>query len=665
MKPLVLAVASADRLVRRTRPEGGPMLLGSNEESEMPSIHRFERARRRASGWAVLGLLIAGILPLGDARAATPPAGDVSDDKITASELLAGVPAIGLSRNDRFVPSRRDKPAREPFNGTLALDGVTMQVLSDAPGGGISNPVLDKDTTFFPDVAIEFFTVDGRLVPATQDVILNGILPGTRSYWDIIVQAGRVWSEPDDRGWNRASFPFALVNSIEGETHMGIALFLYRDKTVSPVRFQIVQMTSPFYVPEYFTAWGTSDAHYARGGPDDEGRCKSSRKSRGKKGKHGWENGCHDDDRDHHRGHDSQRVRDFRAEQAARLPVREWSELERWVSPETLDDFTTYPDVLQSAVVRKGILYRTDCPTGAGPFPYCDDVRYGVWSVTKSAMMNVALLRLAQKYGADILGEPVAPYLPTSETDWQDATFGDIANMASGHGPDGDPTCYLCDYDRWYVALSELEKSAEALDYPSFAPPGTVFNYRDQDAYLLGVALNGFVKAKEGPRASVWKLLRNEVYRPLGIFHAPTNATVEPDGSEGQPLMAYGYYATLDDLAKIALLFQQGGKWKGKQILHRELVARYQPQEAPPVGALPASDDGSSYYLKNWWISPLESDEGCTRYLSSMEGWGGISVALAPEKTVVMRLRNLWIDTPNPEESFNALIDELTTVCPE
>ena len=63
-------------------------------------------------------------------------------------------------------------------------------------------------------------------------------------------------------------------------------------------------------------------------------------------------------------------------------------------------------------LVRDGIVYRTDCPTAAGPFPYCDEVRYGVWSVTKSAMLNVAMLRLAQKYGTAFLDEPIAEYLP-------------------------------------------------------------------------------------------------------------------------------------------------------------------------------------------------------------------------------------------------------------
>ena len=77
-----------------------------------------------------------------------------------------------------------------------------------------------------------------------------------RSYWDIIVQPGRVWSEPQDGGWSRAGFPFALVNSLEGETHNGLATFLYKDGRVSNPRFQIVQQTAPFYVKDDFVAAG-------------------------------------------------------------------------------------------------------------------------------------------------------------------------------------------------------------------------------------------------------------------------------------------------------------------------------------------------------------------------------------------------------------------------
>lgn len=593
---------------------------------------RGVESRARVVRVAVSLTVVVTMVAPGVGRAETPPGGEVSTAPITARQLIRGETPDGLTVNDRFAPSPNARRAHQRFVGRLALAGAPMEVLSDGPGGTVSNPVLGKDTTYFPDVTISFFTVGRDLVPTTQDVILNGVLPDTRSYWDVIVQPGRVWSEPGDDGWNRASFPFALVNSIEGETHTGIALFMYKGRRVSPVRFQIVQMTSPYYVPEYFTAWGTTDADYRPGGIR----------------------------------HLGQRMKEYRAERAARLPVRPWSELESVVDRATLDAFVEYPDFVQGAVVHDGVLYRTDCPTAAGPFPYCDQVRYGVWSVTKSSMMNVALMRLARKYGPGVVDEPIGNYLPAAAAGgWETVTYRDLANMASGHGPaeaDGGWTCYLCDYDRWYVALSEADKTAEALDYPGpFVEPGTVLNYRDQDAYLLGVALDALVKAKEGPRASIADVVRDEVYRKIGIFHAPTNATVEPDGSPGQPLMAYGHYPTLDDLAKISLLYQNGGRWRGRQILDASLVRQLLPRPTAPAGSLPESES-VAYYL-NWWMHRLDSTEGCSTWVPQMSGWGGNTVTLLPDHTVVMRMRNLWNDSPDPQATIDALADALTTNC--
>src|SRR5690606_11135944 len=116
--------------------------------------------------------------------------------------------------------------------------------------------VFGRDPRTFPEVEIGFFTHRGDLVPTTRDVIRRGTSEEGTSYWDMIVQPGRVWSEPDDGGWSRAAFPFALVHSLEGMTHNGLATFLFNDQEVSRVSFQIVQQTSPYYVDSYFVAWG-------------------------------------------------------------------------------------------------------------------------------------------------------------------------------------------------------------------------------------------------------------------------------------------------------------------------------------------------------------------------------------------------------------------------
>jgi CubicO group peptidase (beta-lactamase class C family) len=287
--------------------------------------------------------------------------------------------------------------------------------------------------------------------------------------------------------------------------------------------------------------------------------------------------------------------------------------------------------------------------------------------VTKSAIDDVMMMRLARKYGASFIDERIAKYLPAARTaGWRDVTFSDLATMASGHGPAGDPTCYLCDYSRWYLAGPAWRKTAEALDYPRYTEPGTQYNYRDQDAYLLMAAGTAFLKAKEGAGASVARMLRREVFDRIGIHTLSSNRTVERRGA-GMLVGAFGYYPTVDDLAKISRLFQNDGRWHGHQVLNAKLVKRLYPSPGEvPAQALPENDEGSVYYLYNWHLPPVSGAAGCTRYVPQMEGWGGNTVTSFPgrEHVTLIRLRNDWDgDTTDPQRAINALGTALSPIC--
>ncbi|MBY7144942.1 beta-lactamase family protein [Virgibacillus sp. NKC19-3] len=554
----------------------------------------------------------------------------IANDPITWNELIEGTEVKGLTKNDQFAaPDNAQEPSME-FEGTLKLEGTQMGM---SPKFSTKN-VHGKDITFFPDVSLAFMTVDDKyLVPVTQDVIPNGTLEHTRSYWDIIVQPGRVWREVDqDNGWNRASFPFSLVNRLEGETHIGIAMFLYKEANVSHVRFQIVAQTGPFDVSSYFNAWGVMKATYEPGGIDNVEEHKNV----------------------------------YRRHLESRFPTAPFDALKQKVGGRHLAAFhgarnaEEEKHVLQTGLFYEGVLYRSPCYFAAGPFPYGDDIRYGVWSVTKTAMMNVAMLRLAQKYGCSLLDEKIATYIqiPASQKAWNDVTYLDMANMASGRGATtDDPTCYLCDYHRWYLAPSKDEKMREALDYPRVWEPGTKYNYRDQDAFLLGVALEAYLQHKEGEGATLDQLLKQEVYEPIGIYYAPVNHSIEGDGSSGHPRMDFGYHATLDDLTKIALLYEKRGYWNGNQILHRELVESILPKQDLPTLAIPKGDKnafGPQYYAMNWHIESYRSSEGDELYLPNMKGYGGNIVTLMPGGVVGLRMANALTS----EDDFDSTVPQ-------
>jgi hypothetical protein len=256
---------------------------------------------------------------------------------------------------------------------------------------------------------------------------------------------------------------------------------------------------------------------------------------------------------------------------------------------------------------------------------------------------ETALLRLAEKYGPAVFDAKIADYVPESARyrGWRAVSFEDAIDMATGIGngstqrePNDISDGYLDpSYSRWYRAPSTQEKVAALLEDGGVYPwgPGQVARYRDQDMFILGVAMDRFLKSKEGPTATIWSMLQREVFAPIGVHFAPTNRTLEADGSVGHPLMAYGYYPTISDMVLIARLYHHDGKHGERQILYapriRELLAGQKPHGFPTGEQLSA---GETTYRNAFWVSSYAAAKDCRVYYPRMIGWGGNIVALMP-----------------------------------
>src|SRR3984957_39799 len=590
--------------------------------------------QRRGISWQLPVLILCTLRLTGACATATA-------QSISTAELLSPTWSGGVIANTAFAPGSGAVTEHGPFLGKLRFTEREM-----TPQPAIFSPpsVLGRDPKLFPGVAISFFTDKGDLVPFTEDVIRSGSANRGRSYWDIIVQPGRVWSQPDDSGWSRAGFPFALVNSIEGETHNGLATFLYKDGRVSNLRFQIVQQTAPFYIKHDFVAAGLVAATFAAAATD---RLESL-------------------------------TRDYEADRTDAVPIAAWSELAAKVGGAKLVNFDgTMPasDIVLSGLDYQGTFYLKECQSAGGPLPWCDRARFGVWSATKALANETALLRLAEKFGPSVFDLKIVDYVPQAARypGWRNVRFEDAINMATGIGngstkrePNDTSDGYLdASYSRWYEARSTQEKVAALLADGRVYPwgPGQVTRYRDQDMFILGVAMDRFLKSREGPTADIWSMLRQEVFAPIGIHHAPTNRTLEADGGAGHPLMAYGYYPTLGDMVLIARLYQNGGKHGDRQILYaprvRELLAGPNPRGLPTGEKLPA---GETTYTNAFWITSYVAPDDCRVFYPRMIGWGGNIVALMPGGLTGIRLAksgetadNSEVDTGGMAQVANSL----------
>jgi CubicO group peptidase (beta-lactamase class C family) len=324
------------------------------------------------------------------------------------------------------------------------------------------------------------------------------------------------------------------------------------------------------------------------------------------------------------------------------------------------------------ALVRDGTLYYQDAVTPYGTYPYPLEMRFGVRSVTKSVFAPLALLRLAQVYGPWVLTLKVGDYVPALDPKWRRVRFVDAANMSTGFGGVGSTKThpndifdgYLGgDYDTWYTAPSHAEKIkqiASAL-HPYPWEPGTVMRYRDQDYYILGAAIDGFLKSVRGPQSDLGDFVQAEVFTPIGIHQAPVVRTREAGGRDGLLWCNAGYYPTLDDLAKISLLYESLGAHGGVQILNRDLTADLMAGRDAIVknadaalGPVPAPlslshEDG--LYKMGFHFLRYVNGNGAVEYIPSMHGSGDNEVILYPNRMVSIVMAKAAVEILGPEKT--------------
>src|SRR3984893_14510893 len=284
-------------------------------------------------------------------RPRVPPAA-ATRDRLTAAELLApSLPPHGPVHNDYFRPIGTWGAAKHTLAGTLTIGTAPISASSE---GCPSLPTPSQAVT------LEFFTAGEHLVPVVRDFVP----PAGR----LIVSPGRVWSEPGDGGMSRASFPFILVNPVHNGAHNGVATFLFDDTHVSGLRVQVVQETSSW---ERLDFWGHLPLTHAPGPIANAAALPAA----------------------------------FPEELRRQTPMQPWPALPATAALAAFDGDPAPTDISANGLVVDGVLYVRGCNNRDGPFPYCREMRHGVFSVTKSLGAAVALLRLAQKYGDAVLDE--------------------------------------------------------------------------------------------------------------------------------------------------------------------------------------------------------------------------------------------------------------------
>ncbi|OHD15610.1 MAG: hypothetical protein A2004_11470 [Spirochaetes bacterium GWC1_61_12] len=217
--------------------------------------------------------------------------------------------------------------------------------------------------------------------------------------------------------------------------------------------------------------------------------------------------------------------------------------------------------------------------------PYDGTVYHKLASVTKS--VTATLVGIAIDEGYLRLDDPVLEYFPertVSDPDGRKAgiTIRHLLTMTSGL--EGDAR----DAEPQTLRMRETSDWVQfALDRQLAREPGTAFVYSNLDMHLLSALIN----AATGRSAEEYG--REKLFGPLGITDLFWDS--DPQGNS----RGWGDLCLLPrDLAKIGLLYMQGGVWHGERIVSQGWIDESTRRQVSLSGSRP-EDYGYGIWVSN------------------------------------------------------------------
>ncbi len=529
-------------------------------------------------------------------------AGDTSAPaELPAAALLAGTARGPWSMQAFQVPPAAQPPQRL-LEGHLTLGAIrsgSVHVLLDRFGRAAAD---HGAAATLPAVTLGLVSDGSALLPTRR-----GTIPGSHPAWDWAFEPGHAWSDPLDPAVTRAVLPFSLQERNANCLHNGqLAFVVDAAGRMSEAAFEIASETCAYF---QFDQWAVLQASFEPAVLSEAALVTAER--------HG--------------------------ELAARLPVRPIAQLavdHPGADPTQFGSAAEVPPSAMTAygVVWDGVHYVGDCPTRADTHPDCDELALPSYSLAKSLVGGLALMRLEKLYpGTAALG--VAELVPECDAvAWRGVTLRNLLDMSSGH--------YLSPADQAdedgadLLPFFEAEQHSMRLSfacnhYPRREAPGHRWVYHTSDTYLLGTALARAYRRHAGETADFYRdLLVRDLFVPLQLNPAlaETRRTIDP---AAQPFTGYGLTLHRDDVARLAVYLgraaaaPEAGGLLDARLLHEAL------QRDPSQPGLEAAAAGLRYQ-HGFWAWNAARTLGCSHevWVPFMSGFGGIVVALFPNGLV-------------------------------
>ncbi len=557
---------------------------------------RLDNAERLLIGARVAGSTNDDQCWLDDVRVAgvaTVVTGDRTE--LSRNALMANTTPHHLISMSAFAPAADASAAVNLFRGRLSFDPIVT-------GFAIHRDTFNYDgdaslrVRTLPQFAFDLAQDGDTLIP-----LRRGPVPGEHPSWEYALEPGRVWQEPGDDGMSRAALPFALIETNANCTHNGVLTFLFDNSgAISNVVWQIASETCAYF---QFDASGAGRASYT---PGSDGAAEA--------------------------------IAAFTEERASRMPMRPISALATDFPGIDVSAFASPADVnplnlTTFGVIANGVHYIGDCDTRAGPYPFCDSLLSPSYSLAKSLVGGLGLMRLEMLHPGAMRAQ-IAEHVPQCDR-WTGVTLENALDMTTGRysSPNDQADENGMTSSRFFISTTHAEKIAIACTlFPRREAPGRRWVYHTTDTYVLGAAMADFWRDAHGADADFFNdVLVDGIYAPLHL--SPTiRATRRTIDDARQPLTGWGLTLTRDDIAKLGAYLAAPAE--GAPLVAPGPLAAALQQD-PSDRGLEAGGE-TLRYNNGFWAYNAQAALNCADpvWIPFLSGFGGVLAALMPNGVV-------------------------------
>jgi len=468
------------------------------------------------------------------------------------------------------------------FSGILKVDqpaiGIGYNVIID------SRKIYQDNHKNIPKFEIEISSLDGKVYPKNTKIIETNHL-----FWNIQFGVGSSKLEISSSN-TLITLPFSLIHKSANCIHNGIGVFsISNDNQISNIIFEIASETCAYYKFDYVGLY-SANFQFTNALP----------------------NLSNNSDKNI-------------------ISIENLYKRYNLTNKSFLNsDYIDPSNVTMFGLIDSNNHYVSSCMTRLGNYPFCDQILLPSYSLAKSIAGTFSLSLLESQYGS-ISNLYVSDLVPECYgRKWKNVTLNNLSDMSTGQYFNSTH-----DFDESSVASSEVifmfeehkDKIKKACSaFPKKTKPGTRFVYHTSDTYILGLALNNYLKSNSNRKDYF-----NDVLIPFlesNNLSQTSQSVLATNDNIKQSYTGWGMFFLRSDLDGLATIIHNIKNNSSTQLTY--LYDALNPNDNNSLLAIPSVN---IYYNNGFWSRKFDKNIfNCSEdvWIPFMSGFGGITFAFFP-----------------------------------